>query len=155
MKDNTRTLITLGVMAVLGLMFALASLALMQMHAINTRMATLVEVTNAKTSAANDMRDAIRLRADSLKNMQLAHDIFDRDEEYQRFIGYAGKYRTARERLVSLGGGAVGTGLAVFTRLFPVPRFQNLVETPIPAFSEVAQDFKLRVGKHSGLYRVN
>ena len=103
MKDNTRTLITLGVMAVLGLMFALASLALMQMHAINTRMATLVEVTNAKTSAANDMRDAIRLRADSLKNMQLAHDIFDRDEEYQRFIGYAGKYRTARERLVSLG----------------------------------------------------
>ena len=103
MKDKTRTLITLGVMAVLGLMFALASIALTQMHTINTRMTTLVEVTNAKTAAANDMRDAIRLRADSLKKMQLARDIFDRDEEYQRFIGYAGKYRAARERLVSLG----------------------------------------------------
>ncbi len=103
MKDKTRTLITLGVMAVLGLMFALASIALTQMHAINTRMTTLVEVTNAKTAAANDMRDAIRLRADSLKKMQLARDIFDRDEEYQRFISHAGKYRAARERLVSLG----------------------------------------------------
>jgi len=103
MKDNTRTLITLGVMAVLGLLFTLASIALMQMHAINTRMETLVEVTNAKTAAANNMRDAIRLRADSLKKMQLARDIFDRDEEYQRFSSYAGIYRAARERLVSLG----------------------------------------------------
>jgi len=103
MKDNTRTLITLGVMAVLGLMFSLASIALVQMHAINTRMGTLVEETNAKTAAANDMRDAIRQRADSLKKMQLARDIFDRDDEYQRFTGYAGKYRVARERLVSLG----------------------------------------------------
>ncbi len=103
MKDNTRIVIMLGVTAVLGLMFALASVALMQMHAINNRMGTLVEVTNAKTAAANEMRDAIRIRAHSLKKMQLAQDIFDRDEEYQRFVSHAGKYRTARERLSGLG----------------------------------------------------
>ena len=103
MKDYTQTMISLGLMAVLGLMFSLASIALMQMHAINMRMEILVGVTNAKTAAANDMRDAIRLRADSLKQMQLVSDAFERDEEYQRFIAYAGKYRAARERLVSLG----------------------------------------------------
>lgn len=103
MKDNTRTLITLGVMAVLGLMFALASIALMQMHTINARMGDLVEVTHAKMAAANEMRDTIRLRAESLGKMQLARDIFDRDDEYQRYITYAGKYRSARERLAGLG----------------------------------------------------
>jgi len=103
MKDKTRTLITLGVMAVLGLMFALASIALVQMHASNTRLETLVQVTNAKTAAANEMRDAVRQRADSLRKMRLASDIFDRDEEFQSFTGYAGNYRVASERLVSLG----------------------------------------------------
>jgi len=103
MKDNTRILITLGVLGVLGLMFSLASVALMQMHAVNTRLEDLVGVTNAKTAAANEMRDAIRLRADSLKQMQLSGDTIERDEEYQRYITYAGKYRAAREHLASLG----------------------------------------------------
>jgi diguanylate cyclase (GGDEF)-like protein len=75
----------------------------MQMHTINTRMGDLVEVTNAKTAAANEMRDAIRLRAESLGKMRLAADPFDRDDEYQHYITYAGKYRDARERLAGLG----------------------------------------------------
>jgi diguanylate cyclase (GGDEF)-like protein len=66
-------------------------------------MEKMVAVTNMKTAAANDMRDAIRLRADSLKTMRLIQDPFERDAENQRFISYAGKYRMARERLVSLG----------------------------------------------------
>jgi diguanylate cyclase (GGDEF)-like protein len=66
-------------------------------------MEKLVEVTNVKTAAANDMRDAIRLRADSLKTMQLTKDIFKRDAQHQRFIKHAGKYRIAREKLINLG----------------------------------------------------
>ena len=103
MKDNIRLLVTIGFMAVLTLMFSLATISLLQLQSINTRMEKLVEVTNMKTAAANDMRDAVRLRADSLKNMRLIQDPFERDAEHQRFISYAGKYRTARERLVSLG----------------------------------------------------
>jgi len=103
MKDNIRLLVTLGFMAVLGLMFLLASISLAQLSSINESMAKLVEVTNIKTESANEMRDAIRMRSDSLKSMQLKQDIFDRDEEHQRFISYARKYRVARERLVSLG----------------------------------------------------
>jgi len=103
MKDNIRLLVTLGFIAILGLMILLASISLTQLHSINESMQNLVTVTNNKTAAANEMRDAIRLRSDSLKAMRLKTDIFDRDDEHQRFIGYAGKYRIAREKLVSLG----------------------------------------------------
>ncbi|MEZ5543218.1 MAG: EAL domain-containing protein [Pseudomonadota bacterium] len=103
MKDNTRTLIMLGVMAVLGLMFAFASIALLQMHTITERMGDLVEVRNAKIAAANKMRDAIRSRADSLRKMRLTQDPFERDEEYQHFLAHAGNYRAATERLAGLG----------------------------------------------------
>ena len=103
MKDNTRMLVTFGFMAVLALMFSLAAISLDQLHSINKSMENMVKVTNNKTAAANDMRDAIRLRADSLKTMRLTEDIFERDEEQQRFFSHIGKYRSARERLVSLG----------------------------------------------------
>ncbi len=103
MKDNIRLLVTIGFMAVLTLMFSLATISLLQLQSINARMEKLVEVTNMKTAAANDMRDAIRLRADSLKTMRLIQDPLERDAEHQRFISYAGKYRIARERLVSHG----------------------------------------------------
>ena len=103
MKDNTRMLVTFGFMAVLALMFSLAAISLEQLHSINKSMENMVKVTNNKTAAANDMRDAMRLRADSLKTMRLTEDIFERDEEQQRFISHVGKYRSAREKLVSLG----------------------------------------------------
>jgi diguanylate cyclase (GGDEF)-like protein len=103
MKDNIRMLVTIGFIAVLSLMFLLAAISLTQLQSINESMENLVEVTNNKTAAANDMRDAIRLRSDSLKSMRLQQDIFERDEEHQHFIDHARKYRVARERLVKLG----------------------------------------------------
>jgi len=103
MKDNIHTLISLGFMTVLALMFSLVFVSLVQLQSINDSMEKLVKDTNIKTAAANDMRDAIRLRTNSLKNMRLTEDIFERDSEHQRFISHAGKYRNAREMLVSLG----------------------------------------------------
>lgn len=103
MKDNVRLLVTIGFMAVLTLMFSLATISLLQLQSINARMEKLVEVTNMKTAAANEMRDAIRLRADSLKTMRLIQDPLERDAEHQRFISYTGKYSIARERLFSRG----------------------------------------------------
>lgn len=111
MKDNIRILVTIGFIAVLCLMFLLASISLTQLHSINASMENLVEVTNNKTAAANAMRDAIRLRSDSLKSMRLSNDIFDRDEEHQRFINHARKYRIAREKLVNLGMDETETAL--------------------------------------------
>ena len=89
MKDNIRMLVTVGFVAVLTLTFSLATVSLLQLQFFNASMEKLVEVTNMKTAAANDMRDAIRLRANSLKTMQLMEDIFERDTEHQRFISHA------------------------------------------------------------------
>jgi len=103
MKNDIYTPVVLGLMTVLALVFSLVFISLVQLQSINESMERLVEVTNIKTAAANDMRDAIRLRSDSLKTMQLTSDIFDRDEEHLRFMNHAGKYRVAREKLASLG----------------------------------------------------
>ncbi|MGB5260153.1 MAG: EAL domain-containing protein [Gammaproteobacteria bacterium] len=103
MKDNTRLFVTIGFLAVLALIFSLVTIALLQLQKTNASMEHLVERTSKKMATAHDMRDALRLRANSLKTMQLSGDIFARDEEYLRFIDHAGKYRRAAERLVSLG----------------------------------------------------
>jgi diguanylate cyclase (GGDEF)-like protein len=100
-RDNTKTIISLGFGAVLLLLFFLVFIALNQMQQLNSSISRLVEETNAKTAAANTMRDAIRLRANSLKAMRLTGDPFRRDEEYLRFLGYAGPYSRARKELMS------------------------------------------------------
>jgi diguanylate cyclase (GGDEF)-like protein len=101
MKDNTRTIITLGFSAVLVLMFLLIFLALNQLQLLNHSMSTLVEETNAKMEAAHAMRDAIRLRAVTIRTMQLRKDPFLRDEEWLRYMQHAVAYRSARDLLVN------------------------------------------------------
>ena len=127
MKDNIRLLVTIGFMAVLTLMFSLATISLLQLQSINARMEKLVEVTNMKTAAANEMRDAIRLRADSLKTMRLIQDPLERDAEHQRFISYTGKYSIARERLFSRGLDEKGDG-SLTTQLQQLTRASQLAQ---------------------------
>ena len=103
MKDNIRMLLIFGFIAVLALVLSLTTVSLQQLGFGNENMEQLVEVTNNKTAAVNDMRDAVRLRSDSLKTMRLREDIFDRDNEHQRFIRHATRYRRASENLVALG----------------------------------------------------
>ncbi len=100
-KDDTKLVITLGFCAILVLTSLLVYVALEQLQNINDSMSNLVEETNAKTEAAYTMRDAIRLRANSLKTMALSRDSFERDEEFQFFTSYSGMYREAREELIT------------------------------------------------------
>ncbi len=103
MKTDINTPVALGTMAVLILVFSLVSASLVQLQTINDRMLKMVDITSKKMAAADDMRDAIHLRSESLKTMQLMSDVFDRDEEHQKFISIAGKYRSARDTLSSHG----------------------------------------------------
>ena len=102
-RDNTELLVSSGFLVVLAMMFSLVFLALVQLQSGNDSMARLVQVSNSKTAAAHEMRDAIRQRINSLKTMRLTSDHFERDDEFQNFISHAGKYRRARETLVDLG----------------------------------------------------
>ncbi len=103
MKNNTRLLTSIGLLALPALIFMLVSVSLAQLHASTQSMTRLVEVSNLKTAAANDMRDAIRLRNNSLDIMRLTENPGERDREYREFMRHEGKYWAARERLVSLG----------------------------------------------------
>ena len=103
MKNNISTPVALGIMISIAMMFSLVFVSLIQFQSTNESMKKLVEATNIKTAAANDMRDAILQRSESLKTMMLTSDIFNRDEEYQRFTNHAGKYHAAREKLVVPG----------------------------------------------------
>ncbi len=103
MKNNTRLLISTGLLALPVLIFMLVSVSLVQLHASTQNMARLVEVTNLKTAIANDMRDAIRLRTNSLDIMRLTGSPGERDMEYREFMRHEGNYWAAREKLIGLG----------------------------------------------------
>lgn len=101
-KDRSKLPITIGFSLVLLLILALVVISLSQLKNINMSLSTLVEETNIKLQSANSMRDAIRLRADSLKKMRLMDDPFLRDEELMKFYQYSGIFRSARENLVQV-----------------------------------------------------
>jgi diguanylate cyclase (GGDEF)-like protein len=99
MKDNIRKQVTAGLIAILGLMLLLAVVSLVQLHFISKRLDNLVAVTHHKTVAAYEMRNATRLRADSLEKMRLQADMAARNEAHQQFINHSRKYRDAGKNL--------------------------------------------------------
>jgi diguanylate cyclase (GGDEF)-like protein len=101
MKDDTKLVIGLGFATILCLMSALVYIALSQLKAINQSIASVVEQTNAKTRAANTMRDAIRLRTRSLYVMLSSEDPFELDAQSLQYREYAGIYMGARGALMA------------------------------------------------------
>lgn len=101
LTDDTKVIISLGFTAILVLMSLIIYTALNQLQELNHDMSEMVEATNSKVEAANTMRDAIRLRASSLRSLALAEDPFERDEEYLRFVNHARAFREGRERLLA------------------------------------------------------
>ncbi|MBW2209366.1 MAG: hypothetical protein JRG79_20965 [Deltaproteobacteria bacterium] len=70
-KNDINKPVALGFMAILALMFSLVFVSLVQLHSINESMQKMVEVTHISTAAANDVRNAIRLKSEGLMTMQL------------------------------------------------------------------------------------
>ena len=98
-KDPIKLTIGLGFAGVLALMGLINFISLSQMNAITEQTSILLEETNAKISAANTMRDNIRLRGDALYKMFLTDDFIERDE-YRLDLGkYGLNYKTSRDVL--------------------------------------------------------
>ena len=87
-------IIFLMVLATVGVLF--------QTHHTNEIVTNLVEVSNAKIEHVITMRDAIRLRVNSLSIMLSTKDPFERDEQVMRFYNYAALFIEARTKLVAL-----------------------------------------------------
>ncbi len=100
-KDPIKLTIGLGFAGVLTLMGLISFISLSQMNTITKQMSDLLEETNTKISAANTMRDSIRLRGDTLYKMYLTDDFIERDEYRLKIAEYALRYKMARDALYS------------------------------------------------------
>ena len=100
-KDPIKLTVGLGFAGVIALMGLISFISLSQMNTITRQMSELLEETNTKISAANTMRDSIRLRGETLYKMYLTDDFFERDE-YRLEMGiHALRYKEARDLLYS------------------------------------------------------
>ncbi len=100
-NDPIKLIIGLGFAGVLTLMGLISFISLSQMNTITKQMSDLLEETNTKISAANTMRDSIRLRGDTLYKMYLTDDFIKRDEYRLKIAEYALRYKIARDALYS------------------------------------------------------
>lgn len=100
-KDPLKIILALGFAGVLALMGLISFISLSQMNTITEQMSLLLEETNAKNTAANSMRDSIRLRGDALNKMYLTDDYIERDQYRLQLSGYGLDYKNARDTLSS------------------------------------------------------
>ena len=100
-RDPIKLTIGLGFTGVLALMGLISFISLSQMANITERMSTLLEETNAKTTAANNMRDSIRLRGNVLYKMYLTDDFIERDEHRLQLATHGLNYKKAKDKLSS------------------------------------------------------
>lgn len=85
----------LVVVAGLVLIFALLWLFNMQ----NRDQFSLLMVANEEAEFSHKMRDSVRLRQLSIQRMLNARDVFDKNEEYQRYLSYGTDFLMARNQL--------------------------------------------------------
>ena len=100
-KDPIKLTVGLGFAGVLALMGLISFISLSQMNTITRQMSELLQETNTKISAANTMRDSVRLRGDTLYKMYLTDDFFERDEYRFEMGKHALRYKEARDLLYS------------------------------------------------------
>jgi len=102
-KDDTKILIGVGFMAIVMLMVAVTWVSINSLHDVNSNMSSLIENTDQKTTVAFQMRDVIRLRSNTVRNLIQSQDIQARYELFDKFIDYTADYQNARGELVSQG----------------------------------------------------
>ncbi|MCW8852275.1 MAG: hypothetical protein OQK44_06370, partial [Gammaproteobacteria bacterium] len=102
-NDPIKLTVGLGFAGVLTLMGLISFISLSQMNKITEQMSSLLDETNAKITAANTMRDSIRLRGDALYKMYLTDDYIERDEYRIELSMHGLNYRNAVSELSSFG----------------------------------------------------
>lgn len=96
-RDPTKWIIAFGFSALLALTSSISFISLTQMDENIASMAELVDVTNAKVEAAQAMREAARLRGETLINMYLSRDDISKEQMRIELQEYALKYINARD----------------------------------------------------------
>lgn len=98
-KDPIKLIIGLGFTGVLALMGMISFISLSQMNTITEQMSQLLNETNVKISAANKMRDIVRLRGETINKMYQTDDYFERDDYRQLINKQAVEYKKTHNNL--------------------------------------------------------
>jgi PAS domain S-box-containing protein len=99
LSKNTTLSVGAGFGLVLVLMISLAAVGLREMAAINARLERIVNENNTKVELASIMRDSLRQRIISMHTIVIAKDVFEKDQELQRFYSYGTSFTNARQKL--------------------------------------------------------
>lgn len=99
---ETRRVVQLGFSAVLILVLIYAIASLYQIRVVTNNLTKIVEISNAKVTHLNNMRDSIRQRQILLNLMLATKDPFLREDQTLAFFAIAGSFRQARETLEEL-----------------------------------------------------
>lgn len=102
-KDDTKILIGLGFMAIVVLMVLVTWVSVNSLHDVNSNMSGLIENTDQKTTVAYRMRDVIRLRSNTVRNLIQSEDFQERYELFDEFIDHTDNYEHTRGELIAQG----------------------------------------------------
>ncbi|MFW2373019.1 MAG: GGDEF domain-containing protein [Gammaproteobacteria bacterium] len=84
-------------MTVAGLVLIFA--VLWQFNVQNREQFRSLMMAHEEAEFSHKMRDAVRLRQLSIQRMLNARDVFEQDEEYQRYLSYGSEFLRARNKL--------------------------------------------------------
>jgi len=96
-------LFLIGFSIILLLVLLAASITLYKLSQINKQVSQIVNINSRKTETLQLMRDAMRERQVTLRDMIIHTDPFNRDEDWQRHNDSAEKFLIARDQLIALG----------------------------------------------------
>jgi len=102
-KDNTKTVITIGFLAVFAFMGLALVLSMATLSSANDEMSALIEDNAEKTSLAYQMRDVIRSRSGAMKSLLQINDPDERELIFDKLINNTDSYRRSRTALEALG----------------------------------------------------
>ena len=102
-KDNTKTIIGMGFLAVFSLMILVTWLSMSTLQSVNSGMSSLIDNMGQKTSGAYQMRDVIRLRSGAVRTLVQTEDPLERQRIFEKLLEYTIVYDETREQLTSLG----------------------------------------------------
>jgi len=136
---NMKFSVGAGFAVVLGLMVALTLIGLKQMAAINDRLERIVKDNNVKTELATVMRDSLRERALNMHTVVVLSDLFEQDEELQRFYAHGVQFTKARQSLDQMVSTAQERAI-----LSKIQRHTEITQPLVLKTIELAQDHKNR-----------
>jgi len=99
---RTKVMVSIGFLAVFGLMLLIAFMSINTLNRVNRSMADLIHNSEQKTAHAYHMRDAIRLRTSEVRAMALTSEPDARQKIYTKLEQSTQNYKAAQVELESM-----------------------------------------------------